>query len=72
MRSQELIPNLAEFLERGSTRGAIVTLGSVLSFGASPYLMQYTTSKHAVLGLTKTAAIDHAKDGIRVNCVCPT
>ncbi|KAK8061158.1 hypothetical protein PG997_015379 [Apiospora hydei] len=72
MRSQELLPNLAEFPERGSTRGSIVTLGSVLSLGASPYLMQYTTSKHAVLGLTKTAAIDHAADGIRVNCVCPT
>ncbi|KAK8108434.1 hypothetical protein PG984_014235 [Apiospora sp. TS-2023a] len=72
MRSQEPIPNLDELSGRGKSRGAITTLGSVLSFGASPSVMPYTTSKHAVLGITKTAALDHAKDGIRVNCVCPT
>lgn len=55
MRSQEPIPNFADSLKRGHARGSIVTVGSVLSFGASPYLTQYTTSKHAVLGLTKTA-----------------
>ncbi|KAK7917978.1 hypothetical protein PG985_009852 [Apiospora marii] len=72
MRSQDLVPNLAESEARGKTRGTITTLGSVLSFGATPQMMPYTASKHTVLGITKTAALDHAKDGIRVNCVCPT
>ncbi|KAI1081302.1 3-alpha--hydroxysteroid dehydrogenase [Whalleya microplaca] len=72
MKTQELRPNYSESPERGTTRGAVVTMGSVLSLGATPYLMQYTTSKHAVLGFTKSAAIDSVKHGIRVNCVCPT
>ncbi|KAI0446149.1 hypothetical protein F4803DRAFT_559547 [Xylaria telfairii] len=54
------------------TRGTIVTLGSAASYIASPEIVQYTTSKHAVLGLTKTAALDNIKHNIRVNCVCPT
>src|SRR6266850_1757105 len=31
----------------------------------------YTTSKHAIMGLTKSIALDYAADGIRCNCVCP-
>ncbi|KAL9029880.1 MAG: hypothetical protein Q9180_006975 [Flavoplaca navasiana] len=40
---------------RGETRGAIVNMGSCSSFVATPLLGQYTTSKHAVLGLTRNA-----------------
>ncbi|KAI8946180.1 NAD(P)-binding protein [Xylaria longipes] len=72
MRLQEPRPNLPDSPSRGNTRGAVVVLGSALSIGAAPCFIQYTTSKHAVLGLVKTAALDSVKDDIRVNCVCPT
>ena len=52
-------------------RSYIVNNGSISSFvgqGATPV---YTTSKGAVLQLTKSIALDYASDGIRCNCVCP-
>ncbi|KAK8022646.1 hypothetical protein PG993_013413 [Apiospora rasikravindrae] len=58
--------------ERGTTRGVIVNLASASSYICLPNMVQYTTSKHAVLAITKTAAIDNVSHGIRVNCVCPT
>ncbi|KAI1125553.1 hypothetical protein F5Y10DRAFT_279398 [Nemania abortiva] len=72
MKSQE--PKLIGSKDsgRGSSRGSIVILGSGSSFVATPSMVQYTTAKHAVLGLTKNAALDNAAHGIRVNCVCPS
>ncbi|KAI0481173.1 hypothetical protein GGR56DRAFT_629159 [Xylariaceae sp. FL0804] len=58
--------------ERGVSRGSIVTVASVLSCRAIPNTASYTTSKHAILGLTRAAAMDNIKNGIRVNCVCPS
>ncbi|KAL7931843.1 hypothetical protein V8C35DRAFT_329213 [Trichoderma chlorosporum] len=72
MQLQELKPVDSANPARGGTRGSIVTLGSGNSFAAAPHLVQYTTAKHAVLGMTKNAALDNAAYGIRVNCVCPT
>ena len=51
--------------------GAIVNIGSILSFTGDGYLAAYTAMKAGVLGLTKAIAIDYAVDGIRCNCVCP-
>jgi NAD(P)-dependent dehydrogenase (short-subunit alcohol dehydrogenase family) len=51
--------------------GAIVNVGSILSFTGDGYLAAYTAMKSGVLGLTKAIAIDYATDGIRCNCVCP-
>jgi NAD(P)-dependent dehydrogenase (short-subunit alcohol dehydrogenase family) len=52
-------------------KGVIVNTGSIASVRGIPERAAYTVSKHAVLGLTRALAVDHVKDGIRVNCLCP-
>jgi NAD(P)-dependent dehydrogenase (short-subunit alcohol dehydrogenase family) len=49
----------------------IVNVGSISSFVGQADTPVYTTSKHAVLGLTRSIALDYAADGVRCNCVCP-
>jgi len=51
--------------------GAIVNVGSVQSRTAQRGAVAYVASKHALLGLTRALAVDHAHEHIRVNCVCP-
>ncbi|KAL8949408.1 MAG: hypothetical protein Q9222_004477 [Ikaeria aurantiellina] len=53
-------------------RGSIVNLASACSYAALPGKVAYVASKHAVMGITKTAALDCAAKGVRVNAVCPT
>jgi NAD(P)-dependent dehydrogenase (short-subunit alcohol dehydrogenase family) len=52
-------------------RGAIVNVASTLGLLAMPHLSAYSSSKHAIVGLTKCDALDYAKEGIRVNAVAP-
>ena len=51
--------------------GAIVNTASVAGLVGAGGLSAYVASKHAVVGMTRVAAIEYAKDGIRVNAVCP-
>lgn len=51
--------------------GAIVNTASIAGLRGTPRLSAYTASKHAVVGLTKSIAMECARDGIRVNAVCP-
>lgn len=52
-------------------RGAIVNTSSIAGLRGFPGLAAYTASKHAIVGLTRSAALDAAEWGIRVNCLCP-
>jgi len=51
--------------------GRIITVASINSRIPSPHAGAYVASKHGVLGLMRTLALEHAAEGITVNCVCP-
>ena len=52
-------------------KGSIINTASIAGLIGSPDIAVYSASKHAVIGLTKSAAQECAKTGVRVNCVCP-
>jgi len=60
---------IPEMVKRGG--GSIVNVGSVQSLAAVGNSVHYVTSKHGVLGLTRSLSMDYARQNIRANCVLP-
>ena len=55
-----------------ASKGCIVNMASVSGLGGDWGLSFYNASKGAIVNFTRALAMDHGKDGVRVNCVCPS
>jgi 2-keto-3-deoxy-L-fuconate dehydrogenase len=64
--SKVFVPDM---LRRG--RGSVINLASIGGVVAVRERLAYTTTKFAVVGLTKALALDHSHTGVRFNCICP-
>jgi NAD(P)-dependent dehydrogenase (short-subunit alcohol dehydrogenase family) len=54
-----------------ASRGCIVNMSSVNGYFVEPLCAGYCAAKAGIIGLTKAMSIDHGREGVRVNCICP-
>jgi len=64
--SRAVMPSMIE-----RRKGSIINIGSIASMVGMESRFAYTITKHAILGLTRSMAMDHSVTGVRINCICP-
>ena len=66
------IPAMERQHRASGRKGAIVNIASVAGVSGAPRLAVYSAAKHAVVGMTRSAAAEYATKGVRINAVCPS
>ena len=65
------IPLLLQGVAAHGRQGRILNVASAAGLMGSPMLAIYSAAKHGVVGLTRSAAVEYGRKGLRINCICP-